>query len=168
MVESEGRLQAVLQGLKAGTVQVMTFQEPTTSALLESNMVSTLYDLKQQGSDDQGTWRRVSGPKSAHIACIHRSASRHRAAPRQRVGESNAFREQSYGGRNRRKAAAGLLRQEGSVGPDQVHPRHAPNLCKGDYSFSPAAVKLVVDAIQASAFDSSPEGSGEQRVRIPR
>jgi len=33
-----------------------------------------------------------------------------------------------------------------------------PTYAKGDYSFSPAAVKLVVDAIQASAFDSSPEG----------
>jgi len=33
-----------------------------------------------------------------------------------------------------------------------------PTYAKGDYSFSPAAVKLVVDAIQASAFDSSQEG----------
>src|SRR6202007_393179 len=37
-----------LQGLKEGTVDVMTFQEPMTSALLESNMVSILYDLKNR------------------------------------------------------------------------------------------------------------------------
>jgi len=50
MQESEGRLEAVLKGLKDGKVDVMTFQEPVTSALLESNMVSTLYDLNSKAS----------------------------------------------------------------------------------------------------------------------
>src|SRR5438552_11337047 len=50
MVESEGRQEAVLKGLKEGKVDVMTFQEPITSALLESNMVSTLYDLNSKES----------------------------------------------------------------------------------------------------------------------
>ena len=33
-----------------------------------------------------------------------------------------------------------------------------PTYAKGDYSLSPAAVKLVVDAIQAADFDKSEEG----------
>jgi NitT/TauT family transport system substrate-binding protein len=33
-----------------------------------------------------------------------------------------------------------------------------PSYAKGDYSFSPAAAKVVVDAVQLSDFDQSSEG----------
>src|SRR5207237_2130677 len=45
MLGKEGRQEAAIQGLKEGTVDVMTFQEPVTSALIGTRMVSVLYDL---------------------------------------------------------------------------------------------------------------------------
>jgi NitT/TauT family transport system substrate-binding protein len=45
-----GRLQAVMEGLHAGEVDVMTFQEPITSALLSTGLATTLYDLNSGAS----------------------------------------------------------------------------------------------------------------------
>ncbi len=50
MLGKEGRQEAVIQGLKDGTVDVMTFQEPVTSALMCTKMVSVLYDLNSKES----------------------------------------------------------------------------------------------------------------------
>ena len=50
MLGKEGRQEAVIQGLKDGTVDVMTFQEPVTSALIDTKMVSVLYDLNSRDS----------------------------------------------------------------------------------------------------------------------
>src|SRR5260221_7837648 len=48
MLGKEGRQEAVIQGLKDGTVDVMTFQEPVNSALIGTKMVSVLYDLNSK------------------------------------------------------------------------------------------------------------------------
>jgi len=45
MLGKEGRQEAVINGLREGTVDVMTFQEPITSALQATGLVTTLYDL---------------------------------------------------------------------------------------------------------------------------
>src|SRR5258707_15143719 len=50
MLGKEGRQEAVIQGLADGTVDVMTFQEPVTSALLGTKKVSVLYDLNNRES----------------------------------------------------------------------------------------------------------------------
>jgi len=50
MLGKEGRQEAVIQGLKDATVDVMTFQEPVTSALIDTRMVSVLYDLNSKDS----------------------------------------------------------------------------------------------------------------------
>ncbi len=56
MLGKEGRQEAVIQGLHDGTVDVMTFQEPVTSALQATGLVTTLYDLNSAEST-----RRVLG-----------------------------------------------------------------------------------------------------------
>ena len=50
MLEHEGRQEAVIKGLKAGQVDIMTFQEPTTSALQATGLVTTLFDLNSRES----------------------------------------------------------------------------------------------------------------------
>jgi NitT/TauT family transport system substrate-binding protein len=158
MVESEGRLQAVLQGLKAGTVQVMTFQEPTTSALLESNMVSTLYDLNSKEATTKVLGAAFPAQSllispayiEAHPDTVQHLVNALVKAMRfvnSRTAEEIAEKlPPDYFDKKDRSAQIKFIRDT------------LPTYAKGDYSFSPAAVKLVVDAIQASAFDSSPEG----------
>ena len=50
LLEHAGRQEAVIQGLRAGQVDLMTFQEPITSALEATGLVSTLYDLNSRES----------------------------------------------------------------------------------------------------------------------
>ncbi len=50
MLEKKGREQAVLQGLKDGKVDVMTFEEPISSNLLATGLATTLYDLSSGAS----------------------------------------------------------------------------------------------------------------------
>ena len=158
MVESEGRQEAVLKGLKEGKVDVMTFQEPITSALLESNMVSTLYDLNSKESTTKvlgaafPAQSLLMAPKyiEAHpdtvqhlVNALVRTTRFVNAHTAEEIAEKLP---PDYFGNKERLAEIKLIRNT------------LPSYAKGDYSFSPAAVKLVVDAIEASDFDQSEEG----------
>src|SRR6266568_1846172 len=167
MLESEGRLEAVLKGLKEGKVDVMTFQEPMTSAILESNMVSTLYDLNSKESTTKvlgAAFPAQSLLMSPKYIAAHPDTAQHlvNALVRtMRFVNTHTAEEiadklpPDYFGNKDRLAEIKLIRNT------------LPTYAKGNYSFSPAAVKLVVDAIQASDFDQSEEGrwraTGENR-----
>lgn len=158
MVESEGRLEAVLNGLKGGKVDVMTFQEPVTSALLESNMVSTLYDLNSKETTTKvlgAAFPAQSLLMSPKYIAAHPGTAQHlvnalvrtmRFVNLHTVDEIADKLPPDYFDKKDRVAAMKYIRTT------------LPTYAKADYAFSPAAVKLVVDAIEASAFDQSEEG----------
>ena len=157
MLESEGRLEAVLRGLKDGKVAVMTFQEPVTSALLESNMVSTLYDLNSKASTTKvlgaafPAQSLLMAPKyiEAHPDTVQHLVNalvRTMRFVNKHTAEEIAERLPPDYFDKDRLTKIKFIRNT------------LPTYAKGDYSFSPAAVKLVVDAIQASDFDKSEEG----------
>ncbi len=167
MVESEGRLEAVLRGLKEGKVDVMTFQEPVTSALLESNMVSVLYDLNSKETTTKvlgAAFPAQSLLMSPKYIEAHPDTTQHlvnalvrtmRFVNTHTAEEIAEKLPPDYFNKKDRRSEIKLMRNT------------LPTYAKGDYSFSPAAVKLVVDAIQASDFDQSEEGrwraTGENR-----
>src|SRR6202023_3463441 len=157
MQESEGRLEAVLKGLKDGKVDVMTFQEPVTSALLESNMVSTLYDLNSKASTTKvlgAAFPAQSLPMAPKYIEAHPDTVQHLV---------NALvRTMRFVNKHTAEEIAERLPPD-YFDKDRLTKikfirNTLPTYAKGDYSFSPAAVKLVVDAIQASDFDNSEEG----------
>jgi NitT/TauT family transport system substrate-binding protein len=158
MAASEGRQQAVLNGLKQGEVDVMTFQEPLTAVLQQSGMVTTLFDLNSRESTE-----KVLGA----------------AFPAQSLLMSRAYIEAHPGTvQHLVNAFVRTMRYVNTHDPDQIAARlpadyfrgkkrqaavdyireTLPTYAKGDYSFSPAAARLVVDAIMLSDFDGSQEG----------
>jgi NitT/TauT family transport system substrate-binding protein len=158
MLGKEGRQEAVIQGLKDGTVDVMTFQEPVTSALLGTNMVTTLYDLNSK----EGTTRVLGAAFPAQCLLVapgyiraHPDTVQHlvNALVRtMRFINSHSAEEiaaklppEYFGGKNR-EAEVKLLRDT------------LPTLARGDYAFSSEAVHLAADINLTSAFDASVEG----------
>ena len=157
-VKSEGRLDAVLKALKEGTVDVMTFQEPMTSALLESNMVSSLYDLNSA----QTTTAALGAAFPAQSLLM--SPQYIEAHPDTAQHLVNALvRTMRFVNSHTAEQIAERLPPDYFEGKDRLAQvklirTTLPTYAKGDYSFSAAAVQLVVDAIEASDFDSSAEG----------
>jgi NitT/TauT family transport system substrate-binding protein len=158
MVESEGRQEAVLKGLKEGKVDVMTFQEPITSALLESNMVSTLYDLNSRESATKALGAAfpaqslLMAPKyiEAHPDTVQHLVN----ALVRTMRFVNAHTAEEIA----EKLPPDYFEKKDRLAEIKFIRNTLPTYAKGDYSFSPAAVKLVVDAIQSSNFDRGEEG----------
>jgi ABC-type nitrate/sulfonate/bicarbonate transport system substrate-binding protein len=148
----------VLKGLKEGKVDVMTFQEPMTSALLESNMASTLYDLNSKQTTTKvlgAAFPAQSLLMSPKYIAAHPDAVQHLV---------NALvRTMRFVNAHTAKEIADKLPPDYFDNKDRTEAMKyirntLPTYAKGDYAFSPAAVKLVVDAIEACAFDQSEEG----------
>lgn len=158
MVASEGRQQAVLDGLRRGEVDVMTFQEPLTSVLRQSGMVTTLYDLNSRES----TARALGAAFPAQSLLM--SPAYMRAHPDTVQHLVNAFvRAMRYVNSHDPDQIASQLPADYFKGKERLaavaYIRDTlPTYAKGDYSFSPGAAKVVVDAIQLSDFDQSHEG----------
>jgi NitT/TauT family transport system substrate-binding protein len=157
MTASEGRQEAVLMGLKSGTVDVMTFQEPVTSVLLGSGMVSTLYDLNSAEST-----RRVLGAafpaQSLLVAPAY--ARRHPDTVQHLV---NAFvRTMRFVNSSDAETIAAKLpadywkgkpRDEAIAFIRATLPTYAHS-----YAIAPADAQLVTRVVRSSTFDSSEEG----------
>jgi ABC-type nitrate/sulfonate/bicarbonate transport system substrate-binding protein len=163
MAASEGRQQAVLNGLTHGEVDVMTFQEPLTSALRRSGMVTTLYDLNSRESTAKVLGAAFPAQSllmsSAYIEA-HPDTVQHlvnafvrtmRYVNTHNPDQIAAQLPADYFKANARQAAVEYIRDI------------LPTYAKGDYSFSPAAAKLVVDTIMSSDFDQSKEGRWRAR-----
>ncbi len=158
MVESEGRQQAVIKGLAQGEVDVMTFQEPITSALLATKLVTPLYDLNSGDSTAKvlgTTWPAQSilmAPAyiDAHPDAVQRLVNAFvrtmRYVNSHSADEIIAALPATYFEGKDRAAESSYIRQT------------LPTFAKHGYAFSPEAVRVVVDAIQTFDFDDSEEG----------
>ena len=153
-----GRQEAVLAALRAGSVEVMTFQEPVTSALRQTGLVSTLYDLNTRDSTTAvlgapfPAQSLLLSPKfiSAQPATAQRLVNAFVRAMRfvnaHTADEIVAALPASYFATRDRAAELVLLRAT------------LPTFARGDFSTPPAAAQLALEIIRAARFDDSEEG----------
>jgi NitT/TauT family transport system substrate-binding protein len=158
MVASEGRQQAVLDGLKQGQVDVMTFQEPLTSALRQSGMVTVLYDL----NSPESTAKVLGAPFPAQSLLVSPAYAQAHSDTVQHLVNA-LVRAMRYVNSHDADQIAAQLPSDYFKGKDrqaaiQYIRATLPTYAKADFSLSPAAVKLVVDAVLSSDFDQSEEG----------
>ncbi len=154
----EGRLEAVLRDLKADKLDVMTFQEPVTSGLLESKLATTLYDLTTR----EGTINALGAPfPSESILMAPQFIKEHPETTQRLV---NAFvRALRFINSHSADEIIATLPAAYFDGKDRateskIIRNTLPTYAKGDYSFAPDAVRLVVDAMLTARFDQSEEG----------
>jgi NitT/TauT family transport system substrate-binding protein len=158
MTEVEGRREAVIKGLKRGDVDVMTFMEPMTSSLLETGMVSTLYDLTSGEST-----AKVLGSEwpAQSVFLTPEFIARNPEAVQKLV---NALvRTMRFVNTHSAEQIVAKLPDGYFQGRDRAAEatRISSNMAtfaRGDYSLNSSAVKLVVDTTVAAPFDSSEEG----------
>jgi len=158
MMGKAGREEAVVKGLKEGTVDVMTFQEPITSALLATGLASTLYDLDSGESTARALGARF--PAQALLMSPQTIAKRPEMAQRlvnalvraMRFVNSHSADEiaarlpADYFAAKDRRADLELIRAA------------LPTYTRGDYSISPEEAQLAVDVNLSAVFDESDEG----------
>ena len=158
MMGKAGREEAVVKGLKEGTVDVMTFQEPITSALLATGLASTLYDLDSGESTARALGARF--PAQALLMSPETIAKRPEVAQRlvnalvraMRFVNSHSAEEiaarlpADYFAAKDRRAELELIRAA------------LPTYTRGDYSISPEEAQLAVDVNLSAVFDESDEG----------
>jgi NitT/TauT family transport system substrate-binding protein len=158
MLGKEGRQEAVIQGLKDATVDVMTFQEPVTSALLATNMVTTLYDLNSKES----TAKVLGAAFPAQTLLMSPKYIQEHPDTVQHL--VNAFvRAMRFINSHSADEIAAKLPPDYFTGKDRdgeirLIRDTLPTFAKNDYSFSPDAVRLVAEINLTSAFDPSVEG----------
>jgi NitT/TauT family transport system substrate-binding protein len=158
MTASEGRQEAVLAGLRAGSVDVMTFQEPLTSAIQQTGLVSTLYDLNS-GSSTKKVLGATFPAQSLLVA-----PSYAKAHPETVQHLVNAFvRTMRYINSHDADAVIAKLPPEFFAGKDRAQTvayvrATLPTLARGDYSVRPESAQLVTRVMRSSAFDGSEEG----------
>ena len=171
MLGKAGRQDAVIKGLKAGTVDVMTFQEPVTSALLRTGMVATLYDLNTRESTVRvlgASFPAQSLLTSPGFIQEHPDTVQHLV---------NAFvRTMRFVNTHRAEEIAAKLPSGYFAGKDrdaeiEFIRNTLPTYAKGDYSFPQAAVQLAAEINLSSRFDQSEEGQwratgDKSRVRV--
>lgn len=158
ILQHDGRQEAVIRGLRQGAVDVMTFQEPVTSAIRATGMVTTLYDLNSKASTAKvlgAPWPAQSllmAPRfiDAHPESVQRLVNAFVKTMRFINGHSVeqivAVLPPSYFRGKNRAAEIRYLRNT------------LPTFARGDYAMSPEAARLVVDSVQGFAFDDSVEG----------
>lgn len=153
-----GRLDAVLRDLRAGKLDVLTFQDPVTSALEESGLVTTLHDLTTRA----GTERALGAPFPSESILVAPSFARAHPDTVQRL--VNAYvRALRFIETHSADEVIAALPADYFQGKDRAAvatriKATLPSHVRGDYSFSPRAVALVVDAMLTARFDQSPEG----------
>lgn len=158
LAETEGRREAVLKGLAENRVDILSFMEPMTSVIADTGQVTTLYDLTTRA----GTVRAFSAPWPSHSLFLSAAYIEKNPATVQRL--VNAFvRALRYFNSHTpeeivaKLPAAYFGRMDRAAALDRIR-KTQPGYAQGDYSFSPAGVKLVTDAILWSDFDDSEEG----------
>ncbi len=158
MLKHDGRQVAVIQGLKEGKVDVMTFQEPDVAAIIETGLVSTLYDLNSKETTAKvlgSAWPAQSilmAPKfiEAHPDRVQHLVNAYVRAMR--------FINSHTLDQIVEKLPASYFKGKDRLAEIKYIKNTLPTYAKNDYSFAPAAVQLVVDSVKASSFDNSVEG----------
>jgi len=158
MTGKEGRQQAVIGGLKQGGVDVMTFQEPVTSALLDTGMVSTLYDLNSRES----TSRVLGAPFPAQSLLMSPGFIQDHPETAQRLVNA-LVRTMRFINAHSAEEIAAKLPTNYFAGKDRgaeirLIRSTLSTFAKDDYSLSPAAIQLAVEINLSSNFDQSEEG----------
>lgn len=155
---TEGRLQLVLADLKADKLDVMTFQEPITSGILNTGLATTLYDLTTR----EGTVKALCTAFPAQsILMSPQFIQEHPDTVQHLV---NAYvRAMRYINAHTPDEIIAQLPAEYVNGKNravQIKFIQASmrSYAKGDYAFPADAVHLVVDAMLWAKFDSSEEG----------
>jgi NitT/TauT family transport system substrate-binding protein len=158
MLEKKGRTEAVIQGLKDGKVDVMTFEEPVVSALLATNLASPLLDMNSRAATEKllgAPFPAQSLMVSPSFIASHPDTVQHlvnalvrsmRFINSHSVDEIVAKLPADYFKDKDRAAEIKLLRATIST------------QAKGDYAFSPGAVRMVAQMNLDSTFDDSDEG----------
>ena len=158
MTKSEGRQEAVLEGLRGGSVDVMTFQEPLTSALRQTGLVSTLYDLNS-GTSTKKVLGATFPAQSLLVAPAYANA--HPETVQHLV---NAFvRTMRFINSHDADAIIAKLPPEFYTGKDRAEAiayvrATLPTYARGDYAIAPASAELVTRVMRSSSFDGSEEG----------
>jgi len=167
MQESAGREEAVLNALRSGQVDLMVFLEPMTSTLLRTHMVTPLYDLTSREKTERvfgAPWPAQSILIAPRFIDQHPETVQHlvNAWVRAMRFVNSHTAEQiidrlpaSYFEKRDRKAETEKLRNTMST------------FARGDFSFPPAGVKLVMESAMASDFDDSDEGRWRRSVDNP-
>jgi NitT/TauT family transport system substrate-binding protein len=158
MLEKQGREQAVLQGLKDGAVDVMTFEEPISSNLLATGLATTLYDM----SSGKSTAKILGAPFPAQSLIM--SPEYIKAHPDTVQHLVNALvRSMRFVNSHSADEIAAKLPPDYFAGKDRdaevkLIRDTLPTFARGNYAFSPAVVKLAADINLSSGFDKSEEG----------
>lgn len=155
---TENRIKLVLADLKADKLDVMTFQEPITSALMETNQVSTLYDLTSR----EGTVKALGTAFPAESILTSPQFIKDHPETVQRL--VNAYvRALRYLNSHSLDDILAQLPDSFFEGKDrQAQIKFVKNTvtscARGSYAFPADAIHLVTDAMLWSAFDGSEEG----------
>ena len=158
MVESDGRREAVIQALKEGQVDVMTFLEPMTSSIVETGMVTTLYDF----TSSEGMRKALGAPWLAQ--CVFMAPAFIEAHPETAQRLVNAlvrtmrFVNSHTAEEIAEKLPAAYFAKKDREAEIRKIRKALPTFAKDDYSFAPSAVKLVSEAVLSAEFGASEEG----------
>ena len=156
--ESQGRQEAVIKGLNDGAVDVMTFQEPITSAVMATGQATVLYDLNTREGTAQALG--ASYPAQSLLASPKFLSAKPEAAQHL----VNAFvKTMRYINSHSADEVIAKLPANYFDGKDRAAEiaemtANLQTFAKGDYAFSPDQVKVVVDSITKYDFDKSEEG----------
>ena len=166
LMESQGRQAAVLAALQTGNVEVMTFQEPITSALQQTGLVSTLYNLNDLKSTTQvfgAPWPAQSLLMSPAYVANHPQHVQHLV---------NALvRTMRFINSHSAAEIAATLPAEYFAGKNRLEEislieKTLATFARNDYRFTSGGVQLVVDAINFYDFDASEEGQWRATTEV--
>jgi NitT/TauT family transport system substrate-binding protein len=167
MLAHDGRQQAVLQGLREDKVDVMTFEEPITSALLATGVVTPLYDLN-------------SGPTTAKVLGAVWPAQSLLVAPSYISAHPDTVQHVV-------NAFVKTMRFVNSHSPDEIIAALPPSFwegkdraaetefvkrtlgsyARGNYAISAKSARLVLDTMEHFEFDDSQEGQWRRGAEHP-
>lgn len=156
--EVAGRQQAVMDGLKAGKVDVVTAQEPMVSALKKQSLASTLYDL----SSGAATARTLGSAWPAQSLLVAPAYLQNNPHAVQRV--VNAYvRTLRFMASHDVEAIVEELPASYFAGKDRAaeieHIRATlSSYAVQDYRIGMGGAALVDEVIRSSRFDDSPAG----------
>lgn len=155
---TENRLQLVLGDLKADKLDVMTFQDPISAALLDTGRVSTLYDL----TNHDGTVAALGAAFPSESILVAPAFIRDHPDTVQRL--VNAYvRAMRWLNAHTAEEVIAQLPDSYFAGKDRavqgkLIKSALPAAAKGSYAFPADGVHLVTDAMLWAKFDSSEEG----------
>ena len=157
-IESEGRQQAIEQGLAANTVDLVTSEEPLTSAIMATGRVTPLYNLTDRAKTTEALG--ASWPAQSLLMAPKFIAKKPEVA--QRVVNAFVCAMRFVNSHDAEEIVA-RLPADYLAGKDKAALTHQislemPSFAKGDYRFRAADVELTTRAIEAYRFDDGPEG----------